>query len=111
MVHSDSLDDPGLSAKRRHLVIAAAKELVKARMITFNETNETFTITERGQIAARYYVRYQSVEIFNKEMRPMMTEADVLRLISKSTEVWVSIHCTFLLLTGALVRTITTPRS
>jgi antiviral helicase SLH1 len=87
MVHSEVSDDPSLSAKRRHLVIVAAKELVKARMIVFNETTETFVITEKGQIAAKYYIRHQSIEIFNNELRPMMTEADVLRLLSKSTEV------------------------
>jgi antiviral helicase SLH1 len=87
MTYSDLSDDPSLSVKRRQLVTAAAQALVKARMITFNELTEAFIITERGQIAARYYIRHQSIEIFNKEMRPVMTEADVLRLISKSTEV------------------------
>src|ERR1700748_1739231 len=96
MTYSDLSGDPSLSAKRRQLVTTAANALVKARMITFNELTETFTITERGQIAARYYIRHQSIEIFNKEMRPMMTEADILRLISKSTEVKARVH--FLLL-------------
>lgn len=87
MSYSDLSDDPSLSSKRHQLVTAAARELVKTRMITFNESSEAFTITERGQIAAKYYIRHRSIEIFNKEMRPVMSEADALRLISKSTEV------------------------
>lgn len=109
MGYSEAGDDPALSAKRRQLVVDAAKELVKARMIVFNESNESFSITEKGQIAARYYIRHQSIEIFNKEMRPVMTEADILRLISKSTEVRFSdMRCSLFDLSP--VWTTTTPR-
>jgi antiviral helicase SLH1 len=56
-------------------------------MIIYDRNSGTFTITELGRIAAKYYIRYSSIEIFNKEFRPKMTEADVLAMLSMSTEV------------------------
>lgn len=56
-------------------------------MIIFDRQSGAFTITDLGRIAAKYYIRYTSIEIFNKEFRPKMTEADVLAMLSMSTEV------------------------
>lgn len=56
-------------------------------MILFDEPKGAFTITDLGRIAAKYYVRHESMEIFNNEFRPRMSEADVLRMLSMSTEV------------------------
>jgi len=56
-------------------------------MIMFDQTSGSFTITDLGRIAAKYYIRHSSIEIFNKEFRPKMTEADVLGMLSMSTEV------------------------
>jgi antiviral helicase SLH1 len=53
----------------------------------FDQTSGSFTITDLGRIAAKYYIRHSSIEIFNKEFRPKMTEADVLGMLSMSTEV------------------------
>ncbi|KAJ3723103.1 Sec63-domain-containing protein [Lentinula raphanica] len=80
------LDDSMLGGKRNELVIQAAQRLVDARMIEFNPQTGAFTITDLGRIAARFYIQYQSIEIFNKEFRPKMSEADVLGMLSKSTE-------------------------
>ena len=56
-------------------------------MINYDESTGAFTITDLGRIAAKYYIRYASIEIFNKEFKPKMTEADVLAMLSMSTEV------------------------
>ncbi|TCD67667.1 hypothetical protein EIP91_012033 [Steccherinum ochraceum] len=79
-------EDPHLGAKRSQLVLEAAKRLVEARMIAFDRDAGTFTITDLGRIAAKFYIRCTSIEIFNKEFRPKMTEADVLGMLSMSTE-------------------------
>ena len=60
-------------------------------MITFDGMNGSFTILDLGRIAAKYYIRHASIEIFNKEFRPKMTEADVLRVLCLSTEVTMSL--------------------
>ena len=80
-------EDPHLGTKRTQLVTEAATRLSQARMIAFERHNGQFTITDLGRIAAKYYIRHSSIEIFNKEFRPQMTEADVLAMLCMSTEV------------------------
>ncbi|KAJ6629115.1 Sec63-domain-containing protein [Mycena sp. CBHHK59/15] len=79
-------DDPQLGSKRNELIIAVAQKLADAGMIIFDRLSGDFTITDLGRIAAKYYIRYTSIEIFNKEFRQKMSEADVLRMLSMSTE-------------------------
>lgn len=79
--------DPGAAVKRNLYVTQAATRLAEARMIVFDKERGDFTITDLGRIAAKYYIRHASIEIFNKEFRPKMTEADVLAMLSMSTEV------------------------
>ncbi|KAF9569347.1 Sec63-domain-containing protein [Agrocybe pediades] len=80
------LDDPQLGGKRNELIITAAQRLAEARMIAYDRQHGSFQITDLGRIAAKYYIRHSSVEIFNKEFRPKMSEADVLAMLSMSTE-------------------------
>ncbi|RDB22853.1 putative helicase mug81 [Hypsizygus marmoreus] len=79
-------DDPQLGSKRNELVAAAAQKLADARMIIFDRTTGALTVTDLGRIAAKYYIRYTSIVIFNKEFRVKMSEADVLAMLSMSTE-------------------------
>ena len=83
------MDDPQPNGKCRQLVVEAASRLAAPdiRMIAFDHTSETLIITELGRIAAKYYIRYASIEIFNQQFQPRMSEADVLAVLSKSTEV------------------------
>lgn len=81
-------DDPQLGNKRHDLVTAAAQKLADARMIAFDRNTGAFTISDLGRIAAKYYIRYTSIETFNKEFRPKMSEADVLGMLCMSTEVF-----------------------
>lgn len=80
-------EDPQLGQKRNHLVTSAARKLALAGMINFTQKTGTFSTTDLGRIAARYYIRYASIEVFNKEFKRKMTEADVLAMLSMSTEV------------------------
>ncbi|KAL4241461.1 Sec63-domain-containing protein [Abortiporus biennis] len=86
MSREDVMEDPMLGNKRSLLVKEAASRLAEARMIAFDRSTGAFTITDLGRIAAKYYIRHASIEIFNKEFRPKMTEADVLAVLSMSTE-------------------------
>ena len=87
MIGIDLRDDTSLSRTWRQLIVAAARKLASADMVVCEESNENFSITEIGRIAARYYIRHASIEIFNKELRRSMSEADVLAMMSMSTEV------------------------
>ena len=87
LVRDQVAEDPYLGAKRNQLVVEAATQLANARMITFDRLSGSFTILYLGRIAAKYYIRHASIEIFNKELKPEMTEADVLKMLCMSTEV------------------------
>lgn len=79
-------DDPNLGSKRNELITEAAKKLADARMILFDRPSGGFTISDLGRIAAKYYIRHTSIEIFNENFRPKMSEADILAMLCRSTE-------------------------
>lgn len=91
------LDDPQLGGKRHELIKYAIDKLADAKMVVKDTRTESYAIAELGRIAARYYIRYASVEIFNKEFRPRMSEADVLAMLSMSTEVKWGLLCSQLI--------------
>ncbi|KAH9973099.1 Sec63-domain-containing protein [Lactifluus volemus] len=84
--YNEVQDDPLLSRKRYQLVRTAAGSLAEARMINHDKDRDSFTITDLGRIAAKYYIHHRTIEIFNRELRTQMTEADVLSMVSLSTE-------------------------
>ena len=86
IVRDSVADDPQLGGKRIELINLAAGKLAETKMITFENQHGRFQITDLGRIAAKYYIRYSSMEIFAKEFRPKMSEADVLAMLCKSTE-------------------------
>ncbi len=69
------------------MITIAARKLAAIGMVQFDEANGSFAITDIGRIAAKYYIRNASIEIFQKQFRPKLTEADVLALLVMSTEV------------------------
>lgn len=87
LVRDQVMNDPELVEKRTSLVVEAASLLAGARMVVFDRQTREFTITDLGRIAAKYYIRYASIEIFNKVLRPRMSEADVLGMLCMSKEV------------------------
>lgn len=90
---TEPAEDPHLGSKRSQLVTVAARKLADARMIAFDSAGGALTITDLGRIAAKYYIRHSSIEIFNEVFRPRMTEADVLAMLSRSTEVRRCLFC------------------
>lgn len=86
MTHDDPVNDPDLTERRHTLIRLAGQKLGAAGMVRYDTSKETFVITDIGRIAAKYYVRHASIEVYQKEFRPNMTEADAMRLLSLSTE-------------------------
>ncbi len=107
MTHEEPADDSQLTAKREILVRISARRLSETQMITYSEDSGKMTVTDLGRIAARYYIRYRSIEIFNKELRPVMSEADILGVVSQSTEV--SAGVTYIFANECPVRPNSTP--
>ena len=79
-------EDPSLTNRRREMVFTCAKRLHHLQMIIFDENSEAFTPKDLGRIASDFYLLSNSVEIFNQMMNPLATEADILSMISMSSE-------------------------
>ncbi|XP_076382118.1 activating signal cointegrator 1 complex subunit obelus [Megalopta genalis] len=79
-------EDPNLERKRKELIQVAAQLLDKAKMIRYNVDTGDLNTTDLGRIASHFYLKYHTVEIFNELMKPIMNEAEILAMISKSQE-------------------------
>lgn len=86
MLIDEVLEDPHLGEKRLDEITNAVKHLVKCHMIEFDEASKRLTVTEQGRIAARYYITYKTIEIFNEALNGQMTEADLLGVFGKATD-------------------------
>lgn len=66
MPHDEPKDDPQLGNKRNELITQAARHLSVAKMIRFDEISNALIISDLGRIAAKYYLKYQTVEVFSE---------------------------------------------
>ncbi len=72
-------------------------------MLAFDRQTGSLVVTDLGRIAAKYYIRHKSIEIFNEKFRPKMSEADVLSMLSMSTEVCIRVkRCREMMLNPSL---------
>lgn len=79
-------EDPLLTIRRRKMIVDAARRLHLLQMIVFDENSGAFNTKDLGRIASDFYLLNNSVEIFNQMLNPIATEADVLGMISMSSE-------------------------
>nr|KAI8742550.1 activating signal cointegrator 1 complex subunit 3-like [Biomphalaria glabrata] len=79
-------DDPQLEMHHRELIISVARSLDKARMIRFEERAQFMFATDVGRTASNFYIKYDTVEIINEQSKPIMTEGEILNLVSSSQE-------------------------
>ncbi|CAO3587825.1 unnamed protein product [Absidia cylindrospora] len=86
MDHSEPAEDPLLGRKRHEIITMAAERLARCQMIIFDQTTGYLTPKDLGRIASNFYIKHTSIEIFNQLMKPRMTEADVLSMMSMSSE-------------------------
>lgn len=84
--YTDVQDDPSLERKRREIITCAAINLDKARMVRYNQRTGDLNVTDLGRTASHYYIKYDTVEVFNEMLRPVMTEAEVLAMMSHAQE-------------------------
>ncbi|KXJ73287.1 hypothetical protein RP20_CCG016160 [Aedes albopictus] len=84
--YQDLQDDPTLEQKRRQLIHTAAMSLDKARMVRYNERTGDLNVTDLGRTASHFYIKYDTVEVFNDMIKPIMNEADILAMMSNAQE-------------------------
>ena len=79
-------EDPTLESKRREIITDAARRLDKARMIRFDESNGFLSCTDLGRTASHFYIKYDTVEIFNDLTKNFMNESEILAMVSQAQE-------------------------
>lgn len=84
--YEDVVRDPNLEQKRKLLIHTAAMALDKARMIRFNERTGDLNITDLGRTASHFYIKYDTVEVFNELLKPIMTEPEILNMMANAHE-------------------------
>lgn len=55
-------------------------------MIRFEERTGLLHATDLGRTASHFYIKYDTVEIFNERLHPAMNDAEILALISMAQE-------------------------
>ena len=71
---------------RREIVNDAAKRLDKAKMIRYDENNGIMSSIDMGRTASHFYIKYDTVEIFNDLLKNFMNEGEILAMISQAQE-------------------------
>ncbi len=84
--HQEVRDDPLLLLKRTEIAREAARKLDRAKMIRFDERTGYLHATDLGRTASQFYIKYDTIEVFNEIMKPVMNEADIIAMLSKATE-------------------------
>jgi len=78
--------DPDLRQRRTDLAHAAAVTLDKHHLIRYDRRSGIFQSTELGRIASHYYISHQSMSTYNQLLKPTITEIELFRVFSLSSE-------------------------
>lgn len=79
-------EDPLLIQRRTDLIHTAAILLDRAGLIKYDKRVGNFQSTPIGKVASHYYIKYESMGVYNKNLKPTMGMIDIFRLFSLSNE-------------------------
>ena len=82
----DLKSDPTLIQTRVNLVHSAALKLQSAGMIKYDQQSGSLIATALGKVGSHYYIKCNSMQVYNEELRPQMGMIDLFRLFSLSKE-------------------------
>ena len=86
MKYAELKEDPLLEIKRTEIIRDTARKLDRAKMIRFDERTGYLFPTDLGRTASQYYIKYDTIEIFNEILKPVMNEGELIAMLSKATE-------------------------
>jgi pre-mRNA-splicing helicase BRR2 len=78
--------DPYLLQRRSDLIHTAANILDKHGLIKYDRKTGYFQMTQLGRVSSHYYIKYQSMAIYNENLKPTISQIDLFRLFSLSSE-------------------------
>ena len=79
-------DDPTLKSRRLDLAHTAATILEKSHLIRYDRKSGAIQSTPLGRVASQFYISHPSMAVYNRHMRPNMSDIELLRLFSLSGE-------------------------
>eukprot|EP00281_Chroomonas_sp_CCMP1168_P020883 CAMPEP_0206228716 /NCGR_PEP_ID=MMETSP0047_2-20121206/9314_1 /ASSEMBLY_ACC=CAM_ASM_000192 /TAXON_ID=195065 /ORGANISM="Chroomonas mesostigmatica_cf, Strain CCMP1168" /LENGTH=2146 /DNA_ID=CAMNT_0053651971 /DNA_START=50 /DNA_END=6487 /DNA_ORIENTATION=+ len=82
----DADDDKLLEQHRADLVHTAATQLFKANLIKYDRKTGNFQSTDLGRVASYYYVTYGTMSVFNENLKPTVSDIELLRIFSLAAE-------------------------
>lgn len=68
------------------MIHTAATVLDKTSLIKYDRKSGNFQVTELGRIASHYYVTHESMQTYNQLLKPTLSEIELLRVFSLSSE-------------------------
>jgi len=71
---------------RMNLAHSAALKLQKSGMIIYDKRSGGLMATALGKVASHYYVKCESMLVYNEELKPHMSTIDIFRLFASSRE-------------------------
>jgi pre-mRNA-splicing helicase BRR2 len=78
--------DPKLEQRCSDLIHTAAVQLDKNTLIRYDRKSGSFQSTELGRIASHYYCTNESMETYNLLLKPTLSEIELFRVFSLSSE-------------------------
>jgi pre-mRNA-splicing helicase BRR2 len=82
----ESNGDPFLIQRRTDLIHSAANLLDKHGLVKYDKRAGIFQSTMQGKVSSYYYIKYQSMAIYNQNLKPNIGIIDLFRLFSLSNE-------------------------
>ena len=86
MKYQEVKEDPLLEQKRTEIIQETARKLDKTKMIRFDERTGYLFPTDLGRTASQFYIKYDTIQVFNELLKPVMNEAEILAMLSQATE-------------------------
>jgi len=78
--------DSTLEQRRIDLIHTAASLLDKENLVKYDRKTGAFQVTALGRVASHYYVTHQSMAVFNDYLKPTLSDIEIFRLFSLSSE-------------------------
>lgn len=79
-------DDKLLEKRRLDLVHSAATILEKCHLVQYDRKSGALHPTPLGRVASHFYITHSSMAVYNRHMRPHMSDIELLRLFALSGE-------------------------
>lgn len=84
--HDKLKEDPLLESYRADLVHTAAVQLDRSGLVKYDRKSGHFQVTELGRIASHYYCTHETMQTYNQQLKPTLTEIELFRVFSLSGE-------------------------